>query len=112
MNCIFCKIASGDIPSAKLFEDEKMLVIKDISPQAKLHFLIIPKQHFDDIADMSAKNSALLGEILAEFCRIAPELGLENGYRLVTNKGDDGRQSVKHLHIHALGGEKLSEIMG
>lgn len=112
MDCIFCKIINGEIPSEKVYEDEKFLIIKDISPQAKIHYLLLPKKHYTDIIDMSLNDSVLLGECLKKLSEIIDDLGLSNGFRLITNKGDDGCQSVKHLHIHIMGGEKLSEKMG
>lgn len=111
MDCLFCKIIAGDIPSAKVFENEDMIIIKDINPQAKKHFLILPKKHFANIGELAQNDPALLGRCLATFATLTEELGLQNGYRLVTNKGEDGCQSVNHIHIHILGGEKLSDKM-
>lgn len=111
-DCIFCKIASGVIPSEKVFENEDMIIIKDISPQAKLHYLLIPKLHYSDISNFALLNSECLSRCLLTLAVLADTLGLENGYRLVTNKGENGRQSVKHIHIHILGGEKLNDRMG
>lgn len=111
-DCIFCKIARGEIPSTKLYEDDKMLIIKDINPQAKYHYLIIPKQHFEDIGELALKGGDLLTYCIKIFAAMADTLGLGNGYRLITNKGSDGRQSVSHIHIHILGGERLTEKMG
>lgn len=110
-DCIFCKIIAGEIPSKKTFENEDMIIIKDISPQAKLHYLLIPKKHFKNIAEFSLVDGELLTRCLKVLATLTDELGLQNGYRLVTNKGEDGRQSVDHIHIHILGGEKLSETM-
>ena len=111
-NCIFCKIANGEIPSTKMYEDDKIIIIKDINPQAKLHFLAIPKKHFDDITDLSQNNPEILTHIFRIIAEKKDELGFTNGFRLITNIGTDGCQSVKHIHIHLLGGEKLSETMG
>ncbi len=110
-SCIFCKIVAGEIPSARVFENEDMIIIKDINPQAKCHYLLIPKTHYKDIGEMSAQNPELVARCLKSLSEQADKLGLQNGYRLVTNKGEDGRQSVAHIHIHILGVEKLSERM-
>lgn len=110
-DCIFCKIIAGTIPSTKMYEDDKMIIIKDISPQARHHYLLIPKQHFENIGEFAIKDGELLASCLKTLAGLIDELGLGNGYRLVTNKGKDGRQSVNHIHIHILGGEKLSELM-
>lgn len=111
-DCIFCKIVDGVIPSSKMYEDDKMLIIRDISPQAKCHYLLIPKVHYDNIADLATNGGELLTYCLKTLANLTDKLGLQNGYRLITNKGSDGRQSVNHIHIHILGGEKLSEKMG
>lgn len=111
-DCIFCKIIAGDIPSTKVYEDDDLLIILDISPQAKKHYLMMPKKHYSDIADMASKDPSALGNMFAKLASLVDELGLGGGFRMVSNKGDDGCQSVKHLHIHILGGEKLSEKMG
>jgi histidine triad (HIT) family protein len=110
-DCIFCRIIAGEIPSAKLYEDDDMIVIKDISPQAKVHLLLIPKQHYADIVEMSDEQAATLGKCIKKLSTLTDTLGLQDGFRLVSNKGENGRQSVGHLHIHVIGGEKLSEIM-
>ncbi len=111
MDCIFCKIASGEIPATKMYEDENMVIIKDIEPQAKLHYLLIPKEHYANIIEMSDSQAATLGKCIKKLSTLVDELGLQNGFRLVSNKGEDGCQSVGHLHIHILGGERLSEKM-
>lgn len=110
-NCIFCKIIAGEIPSAKLYEDDDMIIIKDISPQAKIHMLLIPKEHFADIIEMTDEQSLILARCLKKLSTLTVTLGLSDGFRLVSNKGKNGRQSVGHLHIHILGGELLSEKM-
>lgn len=110
-DCLFCKIAAGEIPSEKVFENENMLIINDINPQAKIHLLVIPKQHYDNLEEMAANNPDGLAEVLHDFAQVAPSLGLEGGYRIVSNKGPIGCQSVNHLHVHILGGEQLSEKM-
>lgn len=110
-NCIFCKIIAGEIPSAKVYEDEKCFAFRDINPQAPVHILIVPKKHYDDIADCTENDEALAGHLFHAAAKIAKQEGLVNGYRLVTNLGPDGCQSVKHVHIHLLGGTQLTEKM-
>ncbi len=111
MDCIFCKIINGEIPSTKVYEDKKMIIIKDIAPQAAIHYLAIPKVHFANIVEMNNKQAALVGKMLKKIGELADSLGLSDGFRIVSNKGKNGCQSVGHLHIHILGGEKLSEKM-
>ncbi len=111
-DCIFCKIVDGVIPSTKLFENDDMIIIKDLNPQAKIHLLMIPKRHYTDIGELSLGDPALLARCFATLATLTDSLGLENGYRIITNKGSDGCQSVKHIHVHILGGEKLAEKMG
>lgn len=106
-NCVFCRICGGQIPSSKVYEDEKMLVFKDIEPKAKVHLLAIPKDHFKLLSDMDEARAETLKYMLKKIPEIAKENGLENGYRLVINQGDDAGQTVFHLHIHILGGETL-----
>ena len=107
-DCLFCKIAAGDIPSNKLFEDDQLLAFYDIDPQAPVHFLVIPKKHIDSAAVLTEDDAALLGHIYAVIAQLAARLGIaENGYRVVTNVGADGGQSVKHLHFHVLAGRSL-----
>lgn len=110
-NCIFCKIVKGDIPSAKVYEDEDMIIIKDLNPQAPVHLLLIPKEHYANIVEMSDAQAQTLAKCLKKLATLTDKLGLQNGFRLVSNKGDDGCQSVGHLHIHILGGRKLSDTM-
>ncbi len=112
MDCLFCKIVSGEIPSPRLYEDENMIIIRDINPQAPVHLLLIPKEHYANIVDMTEDQSLTLGRCLKKLSTLISELGLEGGFRLVSNKGADGCQSVDHLHIHVLGGHKLDEKMG
>lgn len=106
-NCIFCKIIAGEIPAAKVYEDDKMLVFRDIEPKAKVHLLAIPKVHFSCLCEMDGKKAEILSHIFTKIPQIAKENGCENGYRLIINQGEDGGQAVFHLHIHILGGEKL-----
>lgn len=110
-NCIFCKIVKGDIPSTKVYEDDDMIIIKDLNPQAPVHLLLIPKEHYANIIEMTDSQSQTLARCLKKLSTLTDELGLQNGFRLVSNKGEDGCQSVGHLHIHILGGRKLSDSM-
>ena len=112
MDCIFCKIAAGEIPSAKVFENERIYAFRDINPQAPVHVLVIPKEHICSADGITAANSALVAEIFETIPAIAAKEGLTNGYRVITNCGEDGCQSVKHLHFHILGGKQLAESMG
>ena len=111
MDCLFCKIIDGSIPSAKVYEDDMMLAFKDINPQAPVHVLLIPKKHIASVDGVDAENVAYVQHIFLKLPSIAAQLGLSNGYRVITNCGDDGCQSVKHLHFHVLGGKKLNESM-
>ena len=111
MDCIFCKIAAGEIPSTKVFENEKVLAFKDLNPQAPVHVLVIPKTHVASADEINSDNAELVSEIFAVIPTIARSVGLTNGYRIITNIGDDGCQSVKHMHFHLLGGKKLSDTM-
>lgn len=103
-DCIFCKIAKGEIPAAKVYEDDEVFAFKDINPKAPVHFLIIPKKHLASLAHADAGDTALLGKMLALAPRLAREQGAENGFRVVINTGRDGGQEVAHLHMHILGG--------
>ncbi len=109
MDCIFCKIANGEIPSTKVYEDETVLAFKDINPQAPVHVVIIPKEHINCALDINENNSIAVAHIFEVISKLGRELGLENGFRVINNCGEDGGQTVKHLHFHILGGEKLSE---
>ncbi len=103
-DCIFCKIASGEIPSTKVYEDDTVLGFKDLSPQAPVHVLLIPKTHITSVDDVTPENSAVMAHIFEVAAKLAKEFGLSNGYRIVTNCGEDGGQTVKHLHFHMMGG--------
>ncbi|MDR2157529.1 MAG: histidine triad nucleotide-binding protein [Clostridiales Family XIII bacterium] len=108
-DCVFCGIVNGEIPSDIVYEDEKILCFRDLQPQAPVHVLIIPKKHcksLDDI-DESDEDKALFGHLIAKVRAIAELLGLDNGYRLVANCGEDGYQTVGHLHFHLLGKRKM-----
>ena len=108
MDCLFCKIIAGDIPSAKVYEDELVYAFRDINPQAPTHILVIPKAHFASVNEGSAENSGVVGHIFEVIPQIAAAEGLENGYRVVSNCGSDAGQTVHHLHFHILGGKELS----
>lgn len=104
-NCIFCKIAAGDIPSNKVYEDDKMIAFKDLEPAAPVHVLLVPKAH---AANVTEADPALVGHMLGKAGEIAAGLGVkENGFRLVINTGKDGGQTVPHLHIHLIGGKPM-----
>ena len=103
-DCIFCKIASGEIPSTKVYEDDTVLGMKDLSPQAPVHGLLIPKTHITSVDDVTPENSAVVAHIFEVAAKLAKEFGLSNRYRIVTNSGEDGGQTVKHLHFHMMGG--------
>lgn len=111
MDCLFCKIIAGEIPSAKVYEDEWVYAFRDIAPQAPVHILVIPKTHLSSADEITAENASLTAHIFEAIPKIAKSEGLANGYRIVSNVGDDGCQSVKHLHFHILGGKKLTETM-
>ena len=111
MDCIFCAIINGTIPSKKAYEDDSVYAFHDINPQAPVHVLVIPKAHIASANEINAENAPVIAHIFEAIPKIAADLGLENGYRVVTNIGDDGCQSVKHVHFHILGGKKLSENM-
>ena len=107
-NCIFCKIIKGQIPSDKVYEDEKVLAFKDINPEAPVHIVIIPKKHIVSLNDVDKEDLEILSHILLVVKNIASENGIaESGYRLLTNCGTDAGQTVPHLHFHLLGGKKL-----
>ena len=110
-NCLFCKIAAGVIPSTKVYEDETVLAFRDIAPQAPTHILVIPKAHIGSVAEVSAENSAVVAHIFEVIPQIAAAEKLEKGFRVVSNCGEHGCQSVKHLHFHILGGAQLTEKM-
>ncbi len=109
MDCVFCKIASGEIPSSKVYEDEKILAFKDLHPQAPVHILIIPKAHISSLDEVTAENSCVVAHIFEMIPRIAKEVGLKGGYRIISNCGKDAGQTVFHLHFHLLGGKELGE---
>ncbi len=108
MDCVFCKIISGEIPSEKVYESENVVAFKDINPMAPVHILIIPKVHIEGANALDADNVGVVSEIMLAARQLAESFNLDNGWRLVTNVGEDGGQTVKHLHFHLLGGKKLS----
>ncbi|RPF43332.1 histidine triad (HIT) family protein [Hydrogenoanaerobacterium saccharovorans] len=108
MDCLFCKIAAGEIPSKKIYEDDKVLAFYDIDPKAPVHFLVIPKQHIPSADYITAENSAIVGHVFEVIAKIAAELKLEKGYRVVNNCGEHGGQTVEHLHFHILAGRSLA----
>lgn len=111
MDCIFCAIIKGDIPSKKVWEDEKCYAFLDINPQAPIHCLVVPKAHIASVDEICESNADTVSHIFTVIPKIAKDLGITNGYRVVSNIGEDGCQSVKHLHFHILGGKKLTEAM-
>ena len=111
MDCLFCKIIAGEIPSKKAYEDEYMLAFHDIAPQAPVHILVIPKVHIPSVDGITKDNAEAVAKIFAAIPKIAAYAGLTNGYRVITNCGEDACQSVKHLHFHILGGEHLCDRM-
>ena len=108
MNCLFCKIIAGEIPSTKVYEDETILAFRDINPQAPTHILVIPKEHIPSVDGITAENSAVVAHIFEVIPAIAAKENLTNGYRVVSNCGADAGQTVHHLHFHILGGQELS----
>lgn len=109
-DCLFCKIAAGQIPADKIFEDDRALVFRDINPQAPTHILAIPKKHYASVHEIPPEEvAALMGGLTAALCTALRMVGLdESGYRLVVNSGETAGQAVPHLHIHALGGRELA----
>ena len=112
MDCLFCKIADGQIPSTKVYEDEMILAFRDIAPQAPTHILVIPKAHIASVAEINSDNAAVVAHIFTVIPQIAEKEGLVNGYRVISNCGPDAQQTVKHLHFHILGGQPLGPKMG
>ena len=106
-DCIFCKIAAGEIPSRKVYEDSDVIAFHDINPAAPVHFMIVPKDHIASLADAHARHEMLLGRIMLLAPRLAKEQGLADGFRTIINTGRGGGQEVMHLHVHVLGGGKL-----
>lgn len=112
MDCLFCSIINGDIPSTKVYEDETVYAFKDINPMAPVHVLIVPKQHISSVNEVTEENSGVIAHIYEVAAKLAKELGIsESGYRVVSNCGADAGQTVFHLHFHLLGGKKLNVTM-
>ncbi len=105
--CLFCRIVSGEIPAKVVHDDEDVLAFRDISPQAPVHVLLIPKRHIASVGDATEEDTALLGKLLLVAKGIAEKEGIASGYRLVTNRGAEAGQSVFHLHVHLLGGRPM-----
>ena len=108
MDCLFCKIVEGQIPSTKVYEDEQVLAFRDIAPQAPTHILVIPKAHIGSVAEITGENSAVVAHIFEVIPQIAAAEGLTDGYRVVSNCGAHAGQTVQHLHFHILGGKQLA----
>lgn len=108
-NCVFCRIVRGELPSAKVYEDDKMIVFKDLEPKAKVHLLAVPKDHYKLLEEVDEERAQALAYIFSKIPEIAKLNGCDNGFRLVINQGDDACQTVHHLHVHILGGEKLPD---
>lgn len=111
MDCIFCKIAAGEIPSTRVFENEWVVAFRDLNPQAPTHILVIPREHIASADGVNADNSAVIAKIFEAIPQIAKAEGLTGGYRVITNCGPDACQSVHHLHFHLLGGAQLADRM-
>lgn len=108
MDCLFCKIIAGEIPCKKLYEDDRVLAFYDINPQAPVHFLVIPKAHIPSADHLTAEHNADIVAVFETITKLAKELGLKDGYRIVNNCGEDGGQTVGHLHFHVLAGRSLA----
>ncbi|MGP8251689.1 MAG: histidine triad nucleotide-binding protein [Terracidiphilus sp.] len=108
MSCLFCKIVSGEIPSTPVYQDELVYAFADINPKARVHVLVVPREHIESLQDAGKEDEAILGHLLAAAAEIARAKGLTRGYRVVTNVGEDGGQTVDHLHLHLLGGRPMT----
>jgi histidine triad (HIT) family protein len=108
MSCLFCKIASGEIPSAAIYQDERVYAFADINPKAPVHVLIVPREHIDSLAETTPEQNALLGHLMSVAAEIARKKGLAKGYRVVVNTGEEGGQTVDHLHLHLLGARQMT----
>ena len=111
VDCLFCKIVAGEIPSTKVYEDDYVYAFLDIEPQAPFHAIVIPKEHIKCADEITVENSTIIAHIFTKIPLIAKEMGIENGYRVISNCGDDACQSVHHLHFHIVGGAQLSDKM-
>ena len=110
-NCLFCKIAAGEIPSSKVYEDDQVLAFRDIAPQAPVHILVIPKQHIPSVGAVTPENSSLAAACLEAAAKIAAQEKLDSGFRLISNCGADAGQTVPHLHFHILAGKTMGETL-
>ena len=108
-DCLFCKIAAGEIPSTKVYEDEKVLAFRDINPQAPVHILVIPKQHIESAAAITPENASAVSDCFLAIAKIAAQEHLDNGFRVISNVGEDAGHTLKHLHLHILAGVKMGE---
>lgn len=107
-NCIFCKIANGEIPTSKVYEDDTVIAFNDLEPQAPTHILVIPKQHITSAAEISPENSAVIAHIFEVIAKLAADMNMKEGFRIVSNCGDAAGQSVKHLHFHVMYGREFT----
>lgn len=107
-NCVFCKIRNGEISSEIVYKDDDFMIIKDINPQAKIHLIAIPKNHAARLHLIDENSATQIGKIIYKISKMQKMLGIEGGYRLIINQGENGGQTVDHIHIHILGGEKLN----
>ena len=108
MDCIFCKIVSGEIPSKTLYEDDLVRAFYDIDPKAPIHFLVIPKAHIASLSEVNAENGAVIAHVFEVIAKLAAKLGMDKGYRVVSNCGEDAGQTVPHIHFHVLSGRLLA----
>lgn len=106
-DCLFCKILAGDVPADKVYEDDIMLVFKDIAPKADVHLLAIPREHITSLNEVSDEHDAIMAHMIKQLPRLAKEQGLDDGFRTIINTGHGGGQVVFHLHFHLLGGRTL-----
>lgn len=108
MDCLFCKIINGDIPSEKVYEDDLVYAFKDINPEAPVHFLIVPKEHIKSAYELDETHKELVGHVFLVAKKVLEDMGIENGFRIVNNAREDGGQTVDHLHFHVLAGRSLN----
>ena len=108
MDCIFCKIANGEIPTTKVYEDDTVIAFNDLEPQAPTHILVIPKNHITSAADITPENSAVIAHIFEVIAKLSKDLNLDAGFRVVNNCGEDGGQTVKHIHFHLMAGRQFT----
>ena len=108
MDCIFCKIANGEIPATKVYEDDTVVAFNDLEPQAPTHILVIPKAHISSAADITEENSAIISHIFEVIAKLSKKFHMDGGFRVVNNCGEDGGQTVKHIHFHLMSGRKFT----